>query len=206
MKKIVYFHGFASSGATGTVETLRRLLNPDYDPQNGVFESQYKIVAPDIPVDAAEALPFLQQLCADEQPDLVLGTSMGAMYAQQMFGYSKICVNPAFNMSTMSKVFKTGEFTFLNRRKDNQKTFRITKDIIQHFNMMERQQFKGITDFDRTHTWGLFGIHDTLANGYDLFKKHYSQAQRFDGEHRLNEKVLRQVVVPLIHQVLDGEE
>lgn len=202
MKKIVYFHGFGSSGATHTVETLRYLLNDDYDPQNGVFESQVQVVAPDIPVDPQEALPYLQQFCGEQRPDLIIGTSMGAMYAQQMFGYKKICVNPAFNMSTLSKVLKTGEHEFFNRRKDNQKTFRITKDIIQHFNMMERQQFKGITDFDRANTWGLFGIHDTTVNGYELFKKHYTQAQRFDGEHRLNEKVVRQVVVPLVKQIL----
>ena len=110
--KIVYFHGFGSSGASGTVETLRNLL-PDAT-----------IIAPDIPIDPVEALPFLKKLCEDEQPDIVVGTSMGGMYAQQMRGFVRICVNPALNMSTMSSVLKTGEHKFFNRRKDNQKTFR----------------------------------------------------------------------------------
>ena len=188
--KILYFHGFASSGATGTAETLRRLL-PEVD-----------IISPDIPVDPQDALPFLQELCKQENPDLIIGTSMGAMYAQQMFGYRKICVNPAFNMSRMSKVLKTGEHPFLNGRKDNQKTFKITKEIIQHFNMMERQQFKGITDFDKENTYGLFGIRDNMVNTYDLFKKYYKNAQRFDGEHQLNEKALRNAVLPLARQIL----
>ena len=174
--KIIYFHGFASSGASGTVQNLRLILPDD------------EIIAPDIPVDPAEALPFLRELCASEQPDLVIGTSMGGMYAQQMHGFRKICVNPAFNMSTMSKVLKTGEHPFLNGRKDNQKTFRITREIIQHFNQMERQQFKGITDFD-------------LANTYDLFRRHYPNAERFDGEHRLNDKVLKKVIIPLIEKI-----
>ncbi|MBQ4276471.1 MAG: hypothetical protein II750_00015 [Bacteroidaceae bacterium] len=188
--KILYFHGFASSGATGTAEFLRKLL------------PEVEVVSPDIPVDPIEALPYLKQLCEQEKPDLIIGTSMGAMYAQQMYGYKKILVNPAFNMSTMSKVLKTGEHKFLNGRKDGQKTFKITKDIIQHHNQMERQQFKGITDFDRENTYGLFGIHDTTVNTYDLFKKHYKNAQRFDGEHHLNEKALRQAVVPLAKQML----
>lgn len=187
--KIIYFHGFASSGASGTAQNLRLLLHDD------------EIIAPDIPVDPAEALPFLRELCATEQPDLIIGTSMGGMYAQQMFGFRKICVNPAFNMSTMSKVLKTGEHPFLNGRKDNQKTFRITREIIQHFNQMERQQFKGITDFDRENTYGLFGIHDDLVNTYDLFRKYYPNAERFDGEHRLNDKVLKKVVIPLIEKI-----
>lgn len=189
--KIIYFHGFASSGATGTAELLRKML------------PEVEVLSPDIPVDPVEALPFLQQLCQQEQPDLIIGTSMGAMYAQQMHGFKKVLVNPAFNMSTMSKVLKTGEHKFLNGRKDGQKTFKITKDIIQHHNQMERQQFKGITDFDRENTYGLFGIHDTMVNTYDLFKKHYTNAQRFDGEHHLNDKALRQAVVPLIKQILN---
>lgn len=188
--KMLYFHGFASSGATGTAELLRKLL-PDVE-----------VVSPDIPVDPDEALAYLRQLCEQEKPDLIIGTSMGAMYAQQMFGYKKILVNPAFNMSTMSKVFKTGEHKFLNGRKDNQKTFKITKDIIRKQNMMERQQFKGITPFDVDNTYGLFGIHDTTVNTYDVFKKHYKNAQRFDGEHHLNEKALKTAVIPLVKQIL----
>lgn len=189
--KIIYFHGFGSSGATGTAEILRRLM------------PEAEVISPDIPVDPEEALPYLRQLCRDEQPDLIIGTSMGAMYAQQMYGFRKICVNPAFNMSTMSKVLKTGEHPFQNRRKDNQKTFRITRDIIQHFNQMERNQFKGITGFDCENTYGLFGIHDTTVNTYDLFRKYYpGKASRFDGEHRLNEKVLRSTVVPLAREIL----
>lgn len=188
--KILYFHGFASSGATGTVETLRKLI------------SEVEVIAPDIPVDPTVALPFLQNLCKEENPDLIIGTSMGAMYAQQMFGYKKICVNPAFNMSTMSKVFKTGEHKFLNGRKDNQKTFKITKEIIQKQNIMERQQFKGITPFDRENTYGLFGIHDTTVNTYDIFKKYYKNAQRFNGEHHLNENALKTAVIPLVKQIL----
>ena len=188
--KIIYFHGFASSGATGTAESLRRML------------PEVQVISPDIPVDPSEALPYLRRLCEQEQPDLIIGTSMGAMYAQQMFGFRKILVNPSFNMSTLSKVFRTGEHKFLNGRKDSAKTFKITKEIIQKQNMMERQQFKGITPFDRENTYGLFGIHDTTVNCYDLFKKYYTNAQRFDGEHHLNEKALRTAVVPLAKTIL----
>ncbi len=188
--KIIYFHGFASSGATGTAQMLRAMM------------PEVEVLSPDIPVDPVEALPFLQTLVSTEQPDLIIGTSMGGMYAQQMHGYRKICVNPAFNMSKLSKVLRPGVHKFLNGRKDNAKDFRITKEIIQHFFMMEMQQFKGITDFDKENTWGLFGIHDTTVNTYDLFKKYYPNAIRFDGEHSLNEKALRSTVIPLVKQIL----
>ena len=188
--KLIYFHGFGSSGASGTVETLRNLL-PDTT-----------VIAPDIPVDPAEALPFLKELCQTEKPDIIVGTSMGGMYAQQMRGFLRICVNPAFNMSTNSSVLKTGTYKFHNGRKDNQKEFKITKDTILHFNQMERQQFKGITPDEQELCYGLFGINDPVVHTYDLFKKHYPHAIRFEGEHRLNDKVIRKTLLPLIKQLL----
>ena len=191
MKKIIYFHGFGSSGASGTVETLRKLL-PDVE-----------VVAPDIPIDPFEALPFLKQLCTDENPDIIVGTSMGGMYAHQMRGFKRICINPALNMSTLSSVLKTGTYKFFNRRKDNQKEYKITREIIQHHNAIERNQFKEITDIDKEDCYGLFGIYDTTVKTYDLFKKHYPKASRFEGEHHLNEKVLKSVVLPLIRKLLD---
>lgn len=187
--KLIYFHGFGSSGASGTVELLRKLL------------PEWEVVAPDIPVDPLEAMPFLEELCKTEQPDIILGTSMGGMYAHQMHGFKRICVNPAVNMSTMSGVLKTGEHKFFNGRKDHAKTFRITRDIIQHHNQIERQQFKNLTAEDKENVYGLFGINDKTCNTYGLFSKHYPQCQRFEGEHQLNEKVLKKVVLPLVFEL-----
>lgn len=187
--KIIYFHGFGSSGASGTVENLRNMLPND------------TVIAPDIPLDPLEALPFLRDLCKEEQVDLVIGTSMGGMYAHQMKGYYRICVNPALNMSTASSVLKTGVHKFYNRRKDNLKEFKVTRKIIQHHNMIERQQFKDITEDDKEKCFGLFGINDPVVKTYDLFRKNYPNATRFEGEHRLNDKVLRKVVIPLIEEI-----
>lgn len=188
--KIIYFHGFGSSGASGTVEFLRKLM------------PEAEVLAPDIPVDPVEALPFLKDYCEQEQPDVIVGTSMGGMYAQQMRGFKRICINPAFNMSVQSKVLKTGVHKFFNGRKDHQKEFKITKEIIQHHNQMERNQFKGITDFDRENCYGLFGINDPVVHTYDLFKKYYPHAIRFEGEHRLNDKVIKKVLIPLIEEIV----
>lgn len=187
--KIIYFHGFGSSHASGTVEILRRELAED------------EIVAPDIPIDPLEALPYLKELCETEQPDLVIGTSMGGMYAQQMRDFKRILVNPAFTMSTMSKVLKTGEHRFYSGRYDGAKTFKITKDIIQHHNQMERLQFKNITEEQKETCWCLVGLHDTsVTNAEAVFKKNYlaDHVIRFDGEHQLNDKVIKKVLLPLI--------
>lgn len=193
--KLVYFHGFASSGASGTVQLLRK-----------IFPSA-QVVAPDIPVDPEEALPMLQKLVQAEQPDVIVGTSMGGMYAQQMHGFLRICVNPSFRIST-SKLLHTGVHKWLNGRKNHEKEFRITADILKRYNQMERKQFDGITPDDRELCYGLFGINDTSVNpinAYNTFTKYYTHAERFEGEHQLNDKVIHKVLLPLLKQLLGSK-
>ena len=191
--KLIYVHGFASSGASGTVELLRKML------------PSAQVSAPDIPVDPLEALPMLRQLVEAEQPDVIVGTSMGGMYAQQMHGHLRVCVNPAFRMSTMSKVLHTGVHQWLNGRKDHAKEFKVTKETLQHFNQMERAQFSGVTQADRDLCYGLFGTQDTSVNplnAYNTFTKYYTHASRFEGGHQLNDKVIHKVLMPLLKQLL----
>lgn len=189
--KIVYLHGFGSSHASGTVELLRKHLPDD------------EVVAPDIPVDPVEALPYLLSYMEQEQPDVIVGTSMGGMYAQLMRGYRRVLVNPAFNMSTLSRVLHTGEHRFFSGRYDGAKTFRITRDIIQHHNQMERGQFKDIPAEDTPLVWGLFATHDIAPKNYDTFKKYYpaDHAIRFEGDHQLNDRVVKSVLLPLLEQL-----
>lgn len=191
MSKIVYFHGFASSGATGTVLLLRKHFMQD------------RVLAPDIPLDPAEALPFLRDFCEREQPDLIIGSSMGGMYAQQMRGYFRICVNPAFEMSRMYSVMRVGTFEWANKREDGQKKGHITKEIIAHLKEMEDHQWDGIDEDEKLLCYGLFGRQDDrVTGGYEIFTSHYPNASWFEGGHRLNDEILKTAVEPLVHELL----
>ena len=97
MKKILYLHGFGSSGASGTVDLLRREF---WERTSAAHRAV--VVAPDIPVDPLDAFPMLEALAYEEMPDLVIVTSMGGMYAQMLRGFTRICVNPAFTISKKS--------------------------------------------------------------------------------------------------------
>ena len=187
-KKLIYLHGFGSSAAGGTVKTLRQFL---YD---------FDVIAPDIPVDPAEALPFLRGLCMNVVPDVVVGTSMGGMYAQQMRGYKRICVNPAFEMSQKSTVLTVGTHEYFSPRKDGTTSFEITPEIIRHHADMEAHQFDGITDEERKMVWGMFAENDRQVNCEPLFLQHYNQVVHFNGEHRLDENAIKDVLVPLIRK------
>lgn len=188
-KKLVYLHGFGSSAASDTVKTLKELL-PEFD-----------VVAPDIPVDPAEALPFLRGLCMNEVPDVIVGTSMGGMYAQQMRGYKRICVNPAFEMSEKSEVLRVGTYEYFTPRKDGAAHFEITPEIMRHHAEMEEHQFDGITGEDSRQVWGLFADNDRQVDGKAIFMEHYNQVVHFHGGHRMDGVVIRTVLVPLIREI-----
>jgi len=193
MNKLIYFHGFGSSGEGSTVRSLRELL------------PEWEVLAPDIPVDPAEALPFLRDFCKREQPDVIVGTSMGGMYAQQMRGFKRICINPAFDISTHQDILREGTFEFFNPRKNGEKTFTITPDIIQHFAEMEAHQFDGITDDDREYVFGLFADNDTTVNCEPAFLQYYTNVVHIHGGHRLNREVIQQVIVPLVLELVRRE-
>ena len=190
MKKLLYFHGFGSSGQTESAKTLRDLL------------PEFLVLSLDIPVDPKEALPDLKSMCKQGKPDIIVGTSMGALYAHQMHGFKRICVNPALNLSKQNKVIYPGTFKFFNPRKNGQQFFTITDDIIRHFAEMENSQFNGITDFDRENVYGLFADNDTVVNCLDLFRQHYRHYSFFHGEHHLTREAIQDAVVPLVRQLV----
>lgn len=189
MNKLIYFHGFGSSGEGSTVKTLKELL-PDW-----------AVLAPDIHVDPKEALHFLKELSQKEQPDVIVGTSMGGMYAQQMRGFKRVCVNPAFDLPQHKDILYEGTFEFLNTRLNGQTTFTITPEVISHFEEMVAHQFDGITDEDRENVYGLFADNDTTVNCEDIFRQYYQNVIHFHGEHRLNRQVIEDVLVPLIKEI-----
>lgn len=196
-RKILYLHGFGSSGASGTVEILRKefLGTGPHD--------RIKVIAPDIPVDPAEALPFIKAIAECEQPRLIIGTSMGAMYAQQLHGFERICVNPSFMISKKYDILFVGKHKWLNKRKDGVTEFHITKEIIRHFAEMEEHQFDGIDEVDQIFCHGLFGDEDEIALPWiEEFEKHYpGMSRKFHGGHRMNADIVHHVLIPFIREL-----
>ena len=195
MKKILYIHGFASAGSTGTATQMRNHLYP-----KGV-----QVVSPDVPVSPAKAIVFLRNLVETEQPDLIVATSMGAMYAEQLKGLSRVLVNPSFHMARLLTFRGLGRREFRNKRQDGATEFKVDKQMIQEFQQVEKESFKGIDAHEKQLVWGLFGTQDKLVNCQQDFFKHYGKErmQLFEGEHFLNDKVLSKVVMPLVEEMIN---
>ena len=192
-KKVLYVHGFASSGQTGSVHTLRLLL-PDA-----------AVIAPDLPVDPVEAIDLLKDLASKEDPDLIIGTSMGGMYSEMLYGVDRILVNPAFQLAdTILKNNGLGRREFHNKRADGETSFLVTKSLLERFREVSSHCFERATD-DEDRVFGLFGIRDTLVDTFDLFHSHYPQAIRFDGEHHLHDSVIVHSLLPIIRRIDDRQ-
>jgi hypothetical protein len=194
-KTVLYVHGFASSGQSGTVARLREVM------------PQAKVIAPDLPVHPQEAIALLHSICQQEQPHLIIGTSMGGMYTEQLYGFDRICVNAALEMGeTMKAHGMTGTQQFQNPRLDGIQEFYVDKALIKEYREQSEHRFEGITDRELNRVYGLFGDADTTVDTYDMFREHYPQALHFHGEHRMNDKSFMHSVVPVIRWIDDRQE
>ena len=194
-KKILYVHGFGSSGQSGTVMRIREVL------------PSAEVIAPDLPISPQEAIDMLRNLCSIERPDLIIGTSMGGMYAEMLYGYDRILVNPALQMGdTMKEHGMIGAQHFSNPRQDGIQDFIVTKALVKEYKEMTEQCFTSVTAEEQGRVWGLFGDEDTTVDTYDLFHSHYPTAIRFHGEHRMNDKSFMHSVMPVVRWIDDRQE
>lgn len=194
MRRVLYIHGFASAGSSGTATHLRNML----------YEHGVEVISPDVPVMPTEALSLLKQMVAELQPELIIGTSMGGLYTEQMYGTPRIMVNPSFHMARHLTFQGMGRREFLNKRQDGAREFKVDRDMIAQFREVEKTTFSGVNAEEKTLVWGFFGKNDKFVNCQPEFKKAYGtdHFRIFDGEHRLNDVVLKRDIFPLVKQIL----
>ena len=201
-KTVMYLHGFGSSGQSGTVTRLRTIL------------PNSKVIAPDLPIHPIEAQDLLRELCEKEKPDLILGTSMGGMYTEQLYGFNRICMNPALCLAdTMQQHGMTGTQTFQNPRLDGIQQFYIDKALVKEYRQVSELRFSGLEGLsneerikEENRVYGLFGDKDNLVDTFDMFREHYPLATHFHGEHRMDDRSFMHAVVPVIRWIDDKQE
>lgn len=186
--KILYAHGLSSSGSSSTAQRIRTLL-----PQAIVY-------SPDLPIEPDEAVALLREIADKQHIDIVIGTSMGGMFAQKLFGYPKIMVNPSFHVSkTMRK--RIGMNAFFSERENGEKEYQITEELCDRYERLEREQFKNMTEKEKQLSVGVFGTQDDIVNCLEEYRQHYRIFKTFQGGHRLTEEDIRQVIFPLIKEM-----
>ena len=98
--KILFIHGLASSGAYKMASSLRILLKGS------------EVIAPDVPIEPVPALALLEGICATENPDFIVGLSLGGFWAQKLRGKRKFLVNPDLHPSKLLRT-KIGVMDYL---------------------------------------------------------------------------------------------
>lgn len=196
MKKIVFLHGFFASGQCIPAMALRE-----------AFMGKAEVLTPDLPMHPHKALELIRELCDQEHPDLLVGNSCGAFYAQMVApvaGIPALLGNPHFQMTEFLKS-RIGEHQYKSPRKDGNQTFFIDEALIEEFAEVEAIQFNSCTPSFSNHVWGLFGEHDTLAHFEPLFLKHYTHSFHFPGNHTPTAEEVKKWYVPLAEKMLDDQ-
>ena len=184
--KTLFIHGLASSGAYKMASSLRILLKP------------CEVISPDVPIEPGEALALLRRICDIENPDLVIGLSLGGFWAQKLRGCRKILVNPDFHVSRLLRTM-TGEREYLSPRADGARTFTITDEICDAYEELEKVEFDGLTDDEVRLTRGMFATEDEVVRQRDEFESHYpGQSISYPGRHLPVFPELKRYLVPLI--------
>ena len=191
--RILFLHGFTSSGECEIATTLR-----------SEFEYSAEVVSPDLPLNPHVAMDMLLELCDSEVFDIIVGSSCGAFYAQQLVrltGLPAILISPFFMMSEFLKP-RIGIHDYKSPRKDGVGKFEITPELISSFEDMERHQFDCYDEFNRTRVWGMFGNMDAIAHFRSLFERYYQESFDFDGPHTMTADNVKNDLVPVIKQML----
>ena len=192
-RQVVYLHGLSSSGQSTTAQRLRRTL------------SKYEVISPDIPIQPEVAVTELKRLASLLRPDaIIVGTSMGGMFAQLFRGFRRILINPSFHTSRHLSE-KTGQrLPFHHPRVDGAKDFEVTDKLVKKYQKLEEKQFDpkfGIIgkNPDRPDlVSAFFGINDDVVNCKDEYLSHYGDAVDFEGGHRLDPNTTITLIVPKI--------
>lgn len=190
--KILFIHGLASSGAYKTADTLRILLRP------------CEVISPDVPIEPDKALAMLQGICREQNPDLVVGLSLGGFWAQKLHGFRKILINPDFHISCLMRSLK-GEMKYLSPRADGSLSFTITDGLCDAYEALEKVQFDDdgpfgpVDEKEISLTRGMFADHDEMVNCRDEFESHYpGRAVDYPGGHLPGFPEIKKYLIPLI--------
>ena len=196
MKKILFLHGFYASGQCVPAMALRE-----------AFVGRAEVITPDLPMHPKEAVLFIRELIDREQPDLLIGNSCGAFYAQMVapvVGIPALLGNPHFRMTEFLRQ-RIGEHQYKSPRKNGNQNFVIDETLIEEFAEMEAIQFDTCDPDFQERIWGLFDEQDTLAHFEPLFLEHYKHSFHFPGGHTPTAEEVRGWYVPLAEKILELE-
>ena len=123
-QKILFLHGFFASGTC-----IPALALKEY------FSGKATVLSPDLPLHPQEAIDFIQRLCDQEQPDILVGNSNGSFLAQIVASKNNILAllgNPHFEM-TRFLIERIGSHEYKSPRANGNQQLVINQTLIDEF-------------------------------------------------------------------------
>ena len=178
--KILYIHGFGSTGNSQTVQGLRKIMGEDVEILAPQFSNDLSTVA-HIEKNIAEAKAYASEF----KPRIVIGSSFGGFIATFVTGYLRILINPCLRpserLSSLAPTMSSEEIIKLQALETSQDINWIEKIVV----------------------YGLFGSRDELFSYLSLFKQLYNEkkASSMPCGHRIDLENIEKYLVPLIRDI-----
>ena len=131
-KKILFLHGFFASGSCIPAQALRQ-----------AFTGEAEVLTPDLPLHPKEALAFIENICKQEKPCVLIGNSNGAFLAQivaSRLGIPALLGNPYLEM-TRFLIERIGAHEYKSLRADGHQKLVIDQLLIDEFAEVQAHQW-----------------------------------------------------------------
>lgn len=174
MKKILYVHGYNSSGSTGR---FMQKIFPKYF-------SECEVIAPKISPYFKEAQEQIEEILRNNDIDLVIGTSLGGFMTLKIDNpkISKIVINPVFDPYV--------DLAKIDAPKDIYESYK-------HDSVFAKTP-------NHQKLIGIFGDKDPLVNYREYFKLFFSNAEikTFpEMEHQIKPEEIENILVEIIKKL-----
>lgn len=176
IKKILYIHGINSTGNTGRM--LQRIFKDKY--------GDVEVIAPSIPPKYDDAEKVIRNVMKNENPDLVMGTSLGGFLTLSVQTPYRIAINPTLYPSKTLPLIET------------------PKEISESYKEIEKQIKDLLDREDRITVFGVFGDNDKVVNHKAEFTKRYLSDHVSiipGGEHQIKEEEFKKYIFPIIEDI-----
>jgi hypothetical protein len=183
--KILYIHGFGSTGNSQTVQGLQKVLGDEVTILAPHFSSDLSTFA-QIEQNIAEAKNYLY----DFRPNIVIGSSFGGFIATFLNGRPRILINPCLLPSDRLYILSP------NMSKEDKERLKVLENS---------HDIDGEMCYE---VYGLFGIYDELFCYLNVFKNLYSsnRAYTMPCGHRIDVENIKNHLVPIIWEVKKNTE
>ena len=122
-------------------------------------------LTPDLPLHPKEALAFIEDICQQEKPRVLVGNSNGSFLAQIVASRHRLPAllgNPYLEM-TRFLIERIGEHEYKSPRADEHQQLVIDQLLIDEFAEVQAHQWNASRPELSDRIWGLFGENDHLG-------------------------------------------